>query len=179
MAMDGAGRFVTAWVELDLRDNNENVLNPTRDGSEASILARLFDADGTPLGSDFVVNTTAEGFQAALALAMSPTGHLVAVWVGPDASFRRRLRAGLWSVERSAAGAVPRPDRLRRAELHGQRFDRQRLLRFRRRGYDHTGAKPGRALRARRDQRHVDRDGQPRRRELVHWNGDGGERLHR
>ena len=49
----------------------------------------------------------------------------------PDAGFRRRLRAGLWSVERGAAGAVPRPDRLHRraGRLHGQRFDRQRLLR--------------------------------------------------
>ena len=105
VAMDGAGRFVTAWVELDLRDNNENVLNPTRDGSEASILARLFDADGTPLGSDFVVNTTAEGFQAALALAMSPTGHLVAVWVGPDASFQDDVFAQVYGPSNAAPQA--------------------------------------------------------------------------
>ncbi|HBL31354.1 MAG TPA: hypothetical protein DD490_31390, partial [Acidobacteria bacterium] len=87
LAMDGAGRFVVAWVELDQEDDDENVVNPTRDGSAASIMARLFDAAGNPLGADFVVNTTTESFQAQPRLAMSPSSRLVATWVGPDADF--------------------------------------------------------------------------------------------
>lgn len=73
VAMDGAGNFVAAWVEL------EGDL-PTRDGSESSIMARAFDSGGNPLGGDFVVNSTVEGFQAQPTLAMSPSGRLVAVW---------------------------------------------------------------------------------------------------
>lgn len=96
VAMDGAGRFVTAWIERDLEDNNENVLNPTRDGSDASFLARAFDAAGNPLGSDFVVNTTAEGFQAAPRLAMSSAGRLVATWVGPGADFEDDIFAQVY-----------------------------------------------------------------------------------
>jgi hypothetical protein len=87
VAMDGAGRFVSSWTELDLRDSNETVINPTRDGSQASILARVFDSEGDSLGNDFVVNTTTEGFQALSRLDMSPAGRLVAVWVGPGADF--------------------------------------------------------------------------------------------
>lgn len=90
VAMDGAGRFVTSWVELGLESD------PTRDGSEASILARAFDAAGNPLGSDFVVNTTAAGFQALTALAMSPAGRLVATWVGPDADFQNDVFAQVY-----------------------------------------------------------------------------------
>ncbi len=96
VAMDGAGRFVTAWVERDLEDDDDNVLSPTRDGSAASILARVFDAAGNPLGSDFVVNTTTEGFQAQPRLAMSPAGHLVATWIGPDTGFENDVFAQVY-----------------------------------------------------------------------------------
>jgi hypothetical protein len=85
LAMDGSGKFTIAWVEEDLLDDNDHFLLPCRDGSEAAILARTYDAAGNPLGSDFVVNTTAKGFQTRPALAMSPAGRLVAAWSGPRA----------------------------------------------------------------------------------------------
>ncbi|HEX4961511.1 MAG TPA: HYR domain-containing protein [Thermoanaerobaculia bacterium] len=81
--MDGTGRFVTGWVEFA-----DNPL-PSRDGSDAAILARAFDAAGNPQGSDFVVESTAPGSYDLVRLAMTPSGHLVATWTGPDDIFAR------------------------------------------------------------------------------------------
>jgi hypothetical protein len=108
VAMDGAGRFVTAWVELNVEDDSENVLNPTRDGSQTTILARSFDATGNPLGSDFVVNTTTEGFQAEPRLAMSSTGRVVATWFGPFADSGDQIFAQIYVPVSPNAAPVAR-----------------------------------------------------------------------
>lgn len=94
VAMDGAGNFVVAWVEKDGS-------LPARDGSESAIMARAFDAGGNPQGSDFVVNSTTESFQAEPRLAMSPSGRLVAVWSGPDDTFQSTIYAQVFASNAS------------------------------------------------------------------------------
>jgi S-layer homology domain len=62
------GRFVVSWS------------SPV-DGSEYGIAARLFNAAGSPIGSEFVVNTYTTGRQFAGDLAAEASGNFVAVWV--------------------------------------------------------------------------------------------------
>jgi hypothetical protein len=77
LGIDGHERFVATWTEVN------GDAGPTRDGSFATVLARAFDSSGTPLGDDFVVNTTTEGYQGYSRAAMAPDGRLVVTWVGP------------------------------------------------------------------------------------------------
>ena len=46
------------------------------------IKARRFDASGTPLGSEFTVNTTTDGSQGQPEVAVGPNGEFVIVWAG-------------------------------------------------------------------------------------------------
>lgn len=61
------GSFVTVWQDR-------------LDGSNTGIRARLFAADGAPLGPDFQVNTFTEGTQGSPAVAVDPDGDFVIAW---------------------------------------------------------------------------------------------------
>ncbi len=54
--------------------------SPGNDASGHSIQARRFDADGTPLGGQFQVNTVIGGDQYIPDVAMHPDGRFVVVW---------------------------------------------------------------------------------------------------
>lgn len=69
VAIDGQGNFVVVW-----EDQSGN------DGGGWGIYGRRFAADGTPLGNDFVVNTTTSLDQSAPAIAMNAAGNFVVVW---------------------------------------------------------------------------------------------------
>jgi Ca2+-binding RTX toxin-like protein len=63
------GRFVVSWRSDD-----------PADGSSSCIRARLFNLDGTPGGDDFIVNTTADDFQAHPSVAALADGRFVVSW---------------------------------------------------------------------------------------------------
>ena len=52
-----------------------------QDGSGDGVYARLFDADGTPRGSEFRVNTTVSNDQNSSSVAAIPNGGFVVVWM--------------------------------------------------------------------------------------------------
>jgi hypothetical protein len=82
VAVGGNGDFVISWVERSLENAfTEQAIVPTRDGSVATVMARAYDADGNPLGNDFIVNTSAPGFHTQPSLASNGDSRLVATWL--------------------------------------------------------------------------------------------------
>ncbi|ETX01085.1 MAG: hypothetical protein ETSY1_08795 [Candidatus Entotheonella factor] len=67
-ALDDAGNFVITWYSVG------------QDGSTGSIFAQRFDAQGTPMGSEFRVNDYSSSSQQYPAIAMNGAGHFVIVW---------------------------------------------------------------------------------------------------
>lgn len=65
------GRFVITWI-----DNSGQA--PDTDGS--AIRAQVYNADGTPVGGEFVVNTTTTNTQVWPDIAALPGGGFVIVW---------------------------------------------------------------------------------------------------
>ena len=68
IAMDAAGNFVVVW------DGDPNLAGLD------DIRARLYDANGTPLSEEFIVNTTTVGAQQYPQVAMNDDGQFVIVW---------------------------------------------------------------------------------------------------
>ncbi len=73
VAMDAAGQFVVVWT-----------VQRTLFGDYADIVARRFDASGTPIGGEFQVNTYTTGAQLGPTVAMDATGDFLIVWHGFD-----------------------------------------------------------------------------------------------
>jgi Ca2+-binding RTX toxin-like protein len=67
------GRFILVWASAD-----------TADGSSGCIRARIFNADGSPAGADFVVNTTGTGAQSAPEVAALGNGGFMITWTSAD-----------------------------------------------------------------------------------------------
>lgn len=74
VAMDAAGNFVIVW------DSNGNSL----DTSSYGVIARRYNAAGTALGGEFLVNQTTAGFQGEPSIAMSRDGLFVVAWTSGD-----------------------------------------------------------------------------------------------
>ncbi|MEO6215868.1 MAG: cadherin repeat domain-containing protein, partial [Sphingomonas sp.] len=64
------GGFMVAWESFD----------PLQDGSGMAIKARVFNADGVPVGSEFLVNTLGTGDQFLPELVTLADGRVVAAW---------------------------------------------------------------------------------------------------
>jgi len=82
IAMDVAGNFVVAW------DGDPNL------AGQDDIHARLFDANGTALGEQFLVNTTLAGAQQYPQVAMNDSGEFVIVWdcqIDPNSESERDI----------------------------------------------------------------------------------------
>ncbi len=67
LGVDANGNFVAVWTDYDNYVGRE-------------VLARRFNADGTPRGDEFVVNTVTTGTQTANGVAVSPGGAFVVVF---------------------------------------------------------------------------------------------------
>jgi Ca2+-binding RTX toxin-like protein len=63
------GGFVVSWQTL------------TADNSSTEIKAQIFNADGTKLGSEFLINTITEGFQQIASATCLPGGGFVVTWM--------------------------------------------------------------------------------------------------
>jgi len=82
IAMDNAGRFVVTW------DGDPNLAGLD------DIHARLYDPNGTPLGEQFLVNTTTTCAQQYPQAAMNDDGEFVIVWdcrIDPNADNQRDI----------------------------------------------------------------------------------------
>jgi len=69
------GRFMVVWQSTD-----------TGDGDEDCIRGRIFNADGTPVGDDFIVNSTAEGDQEEVSVTALADGRFVVMWDSHDSA---------------------------------------------------------------------------------------------
>jgi hypothetical protein len=68
IALDAGGNFVVAW-------NGYN-----QDGSGSGVFGHRFDPGGSPLGSDFQINSYITGTQAYAEIATDASGNFVVVW---------------------------------------------------------------------------------------------------
>ncbi|HEX5500881.1 MAG TPA: hypothetical protein VFX03_16710, partial [Thermomicrobiales bacterium] len=68
------GRFVATWES-----------DETSDGSGTCIRGRVFNADGTPAGDDFILNSTVIGNQSDPSVAALADGRFVVTWESGDA----------------------------------------------------------------------------------------------
>jgi hypothetical protein len=68
VARAGDGRFVVAWT------------GQGADGDDSGIVARLFDAQGDPVGPEFVVNTETYAYQNSPDVGADAAGNFVVVW---------------------------------------------------------------------------------------------------
>jgi Ca2+-binding RTX toxin-like protein len=89
------GRFVMTWVSAD-----------TGDGSGTCIRARVFNANGSAAGNDFIVDTTATGNQFHASVAALADGRFVVTWASADTGDGDGtcIRARLYGVDGNAAG---------------------------------------------------------------------------
>ncbi|MGD2136627.1 MAG: DUF4347 domain-containing protein [Gammaproteobacteria bacterium] len=70
IAMDSAGNFVVTWT------------GQGQDGSGTGILAQRYATDGTPLGTEFQVNSITAGDQLNSRVTMANNGDFLVVWEG-------------------------------------------------------------------------------------------------
>ncbi|MGV3549306.1 cadherin domain-containing protein [Rhizobium sp.] len=74
------------------------------DGSGNAIRGRLFNANGTPNGSDFLINTTFKGAQDAPVIEQLADGRLFAVWTSRDADVGANIRGRLFEADGTPVG---------------------------------------------------------------------------
>lgn len=92
VATGAAGSFVVVWESLS-----------SQDGSYSGVFARRFDGAGTPITSEFRVNSYSTGNQAKPAIASDGSGAFVVTWIsdGQDGSahgiFGQRLQPLLFA----------------------------------------------------------------------------------
>jgi Ca2+-binding RTX toxin-like protein len=90
------GRFVVAWYSPD-----------TGDGSGTCVRARVFNADGSAAGDDFIVNSTAANDQHAPAITALADGRFIATWPSYDTGDGSGscIRARVFNADGSPAGS--------------------------------------------------------------------------
>lgn len=75
VAIQNNGSFVAAWT-----GDRSSSATSGQDDSGTGIYAQRYQADGTAIGSEFLVNTTTDGDQRDAAIAAGPNGRFIAVW---------------------------------------------------------------------------------------------------
>jgi hypothetical protein len=85
------GSFVVAWQSQ-------------QDGSGYGIIGRRFDSSGSPVGAEFVVNSTTSGNQVQPAVSVNPNGSFVVTFHSPDGS-SYGVRARLFDNNGNPSGA--------------------------------------------------------------------------
>src|SRR5262245_39090880 len=74
----GDGRFIVIWHDYS---------NIGDDQSYSAVRAQIFNADGSPSGDEFLVNTTTEGTQMPGAVTLLSDGRFVVVWQHDTGSY--------------------------------------------------------------------------------------------
>lgn len=101
-AMDDQGRFVVSWTS--------NPVGGETDGR--NIEARRFQADGTPLGNQFLVHSDSAGEQDDSAIAMDSAGNFVIVWEDMTPGDEKAIQAQIFESDGSLRGGEFRADSL-------------------------------------------------------------------
>jgi hypothetical protein len=88
ISSDAAGNFVIAWTS-----------DPGTDGSGYSVNGQRYDANGVPLGANFLINSYTTGDQFSVAVAHAPDGSFVAAFAStqtdaPGNVFAKRYDTG-------------------------------------------------------------------------------------
>ena len=86
------GRFVASWQSYEGASGND-------------IRARIFKADGTAAGADFVVNTTTASDQGVPDFTALADGRFIATWYSNEGATSNDIRARIYNSDGSAAGA--------------------------------------------------------------------------
>ena len=86
------GRFVVSW-------------RSDESASAFDIRARIFKADGTAAGADFVVNTTTASDQASPDITALADGRFIAIWSSYEGATNYDIRARIYNADGTAAGA--------------------------------------------------------------------------
>jgi len=89
------GRFIVTWASYD-----------PGDGSGPCVRVRIYEADGSPAGNDFILNSTAANTQYAPSVTPLADGRFVAVWQSLDSGDGSGfcIRARLYNIDGSPAG---------------------------------------------------------------------------
>lgn len=74
VARDADGDFIVVWTSIA----------QVQDGSGPGVFGRRFSAAGSPLGGEFLVNTTVNHAQDAPAIAMDADGDFIIAWQSKD-----------------------------------------------------------------------------------------------
>lgn len=88
------GRFVAVWTAID----------PSVDGDLSAISGRVFNADGTPYGKNFVVNASAAGLQIDPTVTALADGRFVASWATSHSNNTVDLRLRVFNADGTSAG---------------------------------------------------------------------------
>jgi hypothetical protein len=89
VAADSSGNFVVVWMSR------------FQDGSDYGIFGQRFASSGTPLGTEFRVNTYTTGYQLFPALSADASGNFVVAWNGNDGD-----QGGVFA-QRYASSGIP------------------------------------------------------------------------
>ncbi len=89
VALDAAGDFVVVW-------------HSRQDGSYYGVFGQRFDSSGTPVGTEFQVNTYTTGAQYTAAVGSDATGNFVVVWTSTN---QDRSGDGIFGQRFSNTGA--------------------------------------------------------------------------
>ncbi|MCA9093525.1 MAG: cadherin-like domain-containing protein, partial [Planctomycetaceae bacterium] len=73
VVMHDDGSFIISW-------ESKNVLS----SNDYDVMARRFDPEGNPIGSEFRINSTTTGYQYNSDIAMDDRGNFIIVWEGDD-----------------------------------------------------------------------------------------------
>ncbi len=98
VAVNGQGDMVAVWTGAATSPRTET--GP--DGSGSGIFAQRYDAAGSPLGGEFLVNGRTQGDQHSPAVAMAANGQFLVVWVS-DLWISGKVRS-VWGRRFDAAG---------------------------------------------------------------------------
>src|SRR5438128_899614 len=105
--VNSAPTLSNAHPNIAALPDGDFVMTWTTDGGDGQgycIRARMFDANGGPLGNDFVVNSTTADLQARPAITALADGHFVATWRSADDADGSSgcIRARLFNADGSA-----------------------------------------------------------------------------
>ncbi len=92
ISMEPTGEFIVTWVSRN------------QDGSGDGIVGRRFDASGTAMGDEFLINTTTSGNQTLPAVGMSAGGRFLVVWEN-GAAAQKEITGRAFDLKPSPDGA--------------------------------------------------------------------------
>jgi hypothetical protein len=92
VAVDASGRFVVVWESMG------------QDGDGRGIFGQRFRHDGTPLGGEFQINTTAAGDQFTPQVAAGAGGSFAVVWTGASDGSGTGVFARVYDAAGNPAG---------------------------------------------------------------------------